>query len=92
LQRPWHSRALCEWHYWLSTVGIVVMFLDLTMAGVFQGFTWSAMEPWDASTDVSYPFWVVRVFAGLGMAGGLGCFAYNLYRTWQASRRAAIVT
>lgn len=90
LNRPWYSRSLCEWHYWLSTVGIVAMFVDLTLAGVFQGFTWSAMEPWDASTAVSQPFWMVRIFAGLGISGGLGCFLYNLYRTWRSP--AAVAT
>ena len=79
--KAWHSRTLCEWHYWLSAVGIVVMFLDLTMAGLFQGWSWASMQPWDHSTQVSQPFWVVRIFAGLAMFGGQLVFIYNIYRT-----------
>ena len=84
LHRPWVSQELLEWHYWLSTVGIVAMFLDLTLAGIFQGYWWASLQPWDVSTDGSYPFWVVRIFAGLAMFGGLLCFLVNLYKTWMA--------
>lgn len=83
LHRPWYSRALCEWHYWLSVGGIVVMFTDLTLAGVFQGYWWGSLQPWEVSVDYSQPFWIVRVFAGLAMFAGQLCFVYNLYRTWR---------
>lgn len=79
--KPWYSRKLCEWHYWLSVVGITVMFLDLTMAGLFQGWSWSGMQIWDHSTQVSEPFWIVRIFAGLSMFGGFLVFVYNTVRT-----------
>lgn len=86
--KPWYSRTLCEWHYWLSAVGIFVMFLDLTMAGLFQGWSWSSMQYWDHSTQVSQPFWIVRVFAGLAMFGGQLVFIYNIYRTLSGPQTA----
>ena len=55
--------------------------LDLTLAGVFQGYYWASLQPWDVSVDGSQPFWIVRVVAGLAMFGGLLCFLYNIYRT-----------
>jgi cytochrome c oxidase cbb3-type subunit 1 len=79
--KPWYSRKLCEWHYWLSVSGIVVMFLDLTMAGLFQGWSWSGMQIWDHSTQISEPFWIVRIFAGLSMFSGFLVLVYNFYRT-----------
>ena len=82
----WYSRDLCEWHFWLSAVGVFVMFADLTLAGLFQGYYWGSLRPWDVSVDGSVPFWMVRVFAGLAMFAGQLCFAYNLYRTWKAAR------
>jgi cytochrome c oxidase cbb3-type subunit 1 len=85
LHRPWASQELLEWHYWLSTVGISAMFIDLTLAGVFQGYWWASLAPWDVSTDGSYPFWIVRVVAGLMMFGGLLCFLVNIYKTWKAA-------
>jgi len=89
--KPWFSRPLCEWHYWLSAVGISVMFLDLTMAGLFQGWSWSSMQYWDHSTQVSQPFWIVRVFAGLAMFGGQVVFIYNIYRTLSGPRAEPVV-
>lgn len=79
----WYSRRLCEWHYWLSTVGLFVMVCDLTLVGVFQGYYWASLAPWDASVDGSTPFWITRVFAGIAMFAGLVVFLYNLLRTWQ---------
>ncbi|MGE0609394.1 MAG: cbb3-type cytochrome c oxidase subunit I [Pirellulales bacterium] len=84
--REWHSRTLCEWHFWLSAGGVVVMFLDLTFAGIFQGFYWSSLQSWDVSTDGSQPFWIVRVFAGLAMFSGQICFLVNIYQTLREPR------
>jgi cbb3-type cytochrome oxidase subunit 1 len=81
LGRPWWSRSLCEYHYWLSTGGLFVMFIDLTLAGIFQGYYWSSLQPWDASTNGSQPFWITRVFAGMAMFAGLICFLVNLWMT-----------
>ncbi len=82
LRRPWYSYTLCEWHYWLSTAGIVSMFIDLTLAGVFQGYAWASLQPWDVSVELSEPFWIFRIFAGLTIIAGQLCFAWNLLMTW----------
>ena len=81
VKREWYSQKLVEWHYWLSTVGVFVMFLDLGLAGMFQGYWWASLQMWDVSVDGSYPFWMVRLVAGLAMFAGLLCFMVNLYRT-----------
>ena len=52
-RREWYSRKLCEWHFWLSAVGVFVMFMDLGLAGVFQGFYWASLMPWEASLNAS---------------------------------------
>ena len=65
------------------------MFVDLTLAGVFQGYYWASLQPWEVSVDGSQPFWMLRVFAGLAMFGGQLCFFYNLYMTWQQPRGAS---
>jgi len=79
----WYSRRLCEWHYWLSAAGVLVMSADLILAGLFQGYFWASLQPWDASIEASVPFWILRIFAGLAMFGGLLAFIWNLYKTWQ---------
>jgi hypothetical protein len=60
LNRPWYSEALCDWHYWLSALGMLLMFLVLMIAGLFQGQSWSSLEMWDESIRLSIPFWWVH--------------------------------
>ena len=87
--RAWYSQRLCEWHYWLSATGIFIMACDLILLGVFQGFWWGSLLPWDASLTGSQPFWVTRVFAGLAMFAGLLCFFYNLLMTYRGAEAKA---
>jgi cytochrome c oxidase cbb3-type subunit I len=84
----WHSRRLCEWHFWLSGGGVFVMACDLIMVGVFQGFWWGSLAPWEVSVEGSVPFWIIRVFAGLAMFIGQILFACNIYMTWKDSQSA----
>jgi hypothetical protein len=52
------------------------------LLGLFQGWSWAALEPWDASVEFSYGFWVLRVVAGLAMFGGLLAFLTNIWLTF----------
>ncbi|MDX2036795.1 MAG: cbb3-type cytochrome c oxidase subunit I [Isosphaeraceae bacterium] len=88
LRRNWASPALCEWHYWLSTVGIGLMSADLITAGPFQGISWASLVPWEVSVEFSMPFWAVRLGAGVLMFAGLLAFLLNIFLTWSAGRRA----
>jgi cytochrome c oxidase cbb3-type subunit 1 len=63
---------------------VFVMAADLTLAGLFQGYFWASLQPWDVSVDGSMPFWILRVVAGLAMLAGLVCFLANLHLTWRA--------
>ena len=81
VNRPWYSRRLAEWHFWLSAVGVFIMFLDLGLIGMFQGYYWASMQPWEVMLNGSQPFWIVRIFAGLMMFGGFLCFVYNIWMT-----------
>ncbi|MCA8996591.1 MAG: cbb3-type cytochrome c oxidase subunit I [Planctomycetaceae bacterium] len=83
LKREWYSRTLSEWHYWLSTGGILFMAGDLILGGLFQGWSWMGLQPWDHSVEISQPFWATRIVAGLAIFGGQLCFIWNLYKTWQ---------
>ena len=85
----WYSKKLCEYHYWLSAVGLFVMAADLILLGVFQGFWWASLETWEVSVDGSQPFWILRLVAGLSMVGGFLAFVVNIYQTWLKSKRVA---
>lgn len=78
---PWWSKRLNHYHYWLSTVGLVVMFFDLAIAGLVQGFSWASLSPWEASLIASMPFWLVRTLSGMMIVVGSVLFVYNMYMT-----------
>ncbi len=86
----WYSRGLAEWHFWLSGIGLLVMFVDLVIAGLVQGFLWKSLTPWEVSLVQSYPFWLVRSVSGTGIIIGQFIFVYNIYLTYKygASKQA----
>jgi cytochrome c oxidase cbb3-type subunit 1 len=89
LHAEWYSVRLSEWHFWLSAVGMLIMAGDLILAGIFQGASWGALQPWEESIRVSLPFWWIRLFAGLAIIAGQICFAINLHRTYRSAREQA---
>jgi cytochrome c oxidase cbb3-type subunit 1 len=78
----WYSRRLLEWQYWLTTLGMAVMFSDLLIAGLIQGYLWRDLAPWEDSLKASFPFWLLRTISGIAMIAGQGLFVYNVALTW----------
>ncbi len=85
LKRQWYSRRMLEWHYWLSTVGMAIMFFDLMLAGIAQGISWMSLQWWEDSITISLPFWWVRLLAGITIIIGQIVFILNLIQTWRKS-------
>lgn len=81
VRREWHSNGLRAWHFWLSTVGIGVMFSTLTIAGLVHGFMQKELNPWSDVVAASGPFWWVRTFSGGLILLGFLCMLYNMIRT-----------
>lgn len=76
-----YSRKLSVASYWLATAGLVVMFLDLLVAGVAQGYLWMNLAQWEKSIVLSMPFWHIRTVAGTAIVAGFMLFGYNLWMT-----------
>lgn len=81
VRREWYSNRLRSLHFWMSTVGIFVMFSDLTISGLISGFMQRELAPWSDMVVSSVPFWWVRTFAGGLMLGGLLCNLANMWLT-----------
>ena len=89
IKQAWYSEKLLEWHYWLSTTGIVLMSADLIVAGPFQGLSWSSLLPWEVSVEFSIPFWAVRLVAGTLMFSGLLVFLFNIAMTYAQAKKVS---
>lgn len=87
--RAWYKPSLNTAHYWLSTAGMLIMFVDLLAAGVLQGYLWQSLAPWEQSLVASIPFWAWRTASGLMIIVGQALFFYNLWRTARAPLPAA---
>jgi cytochrome c oxidase cbb3-type subunit 1 len=87
--RPWAMPQLLTAHYWLTLIGLVLMIIDLTAAGLVQGFSWAGLSHWGESVVASMPFWWTRSVAGLLIIAGQGLFFYAL---WATARQPAAVT
>jgi cytochrome c oxidase cbb3-type subunit 1 len=82
--RPWVHPRLLTLHYWCTVVGLALMVVDLTAAGLVQGFSWSSLSHWGESVVASMPFWWVRSFSGLLIVVGQLFLFYALWETaWQ---------
>jgi cbb3-type cytochrome oxidase subunit 1 len=70
---PWaryNARALNN-GYWLLVAGVLLMVIDLTVAGLVQSRMWASGAPWIDSVQASRPFWVIRSHgSSLFLAGG----------------------
>jgi cytochrome c oxidase cbb3-type subunit 1 len=85
----WYSRSLNEWHYWITAVSMLVMFFDLTIAGLIQGYMWRDLAPWEETLRASMPFWLVRTVAGSAMIFAQFLFVYNVIATAVGKRSKA---
>jgi cytochrome c oxidase cbb3-type subunit I len=77
----WHDRSLNAWHFWLTALGTLIMFLDLMIAGLVMGTMQKALAPWLDIVRALSPYWGVRTFAGGMIVFGQLLFAWNLYKT-----------
>lgn len=85
--RPWWSDKLNSWTFWLCTLGLTLMFVDLTAAGLVQGFYWRDLAQWEKTVVASQPFWHTRSIAGLLITSGLLLQAYNMWLTARSPLR-----
>jgi len=89
------STRLIEWHFWLSTIGVVLYIASMWIAGVAQGLMWRAANADGTLTysfaqvlDNMYPFYGIRLLGGALFFSGMLIMAYNV---WQTTRQGRVV-
>ena len=87
------STKLIEWHFWLSTIGVVLYIAALWIAGVAQGLMWRAANADGTLTysfaqvlNTMYPFYGIRLLGGAMFFSGMLIMAYNVWRTTRLGR------
>ncbi len=91
-----YSLRLVNWHFWISTLGIVCYISAMWVAGIMQGLMWRAYTSLGfleysflETVEAMHPFYVIRAFGGgLFLAGAL-LMAWNIYKTIVSPAAAA---
>jgi cytochrome c oxidase cbb3-type subunit 1 len=97
-----YSDKLVNWHFWISTLGIVLYITAMWVSGILQGLMWRAYDSlgfleysFVESVEAMHPFYVIRAFGGLLFVIGTLIMIYNLWRTVQSGevmeKRAALL-
>lgn len=81
-----------NWSYWLLTVGITLMVVDLTMAGLIQGQLWLDGAPWIESIQASQPYWLLRTLSAVPISLGFICLIVGLVTGADCSATNAVET
>jgi len=101
---PWlwkkklYSTALVEWHFWISTIGIVLYITSMWVAGIMQGLMWRAYNEFGfleyAFSEVvlaMHPYYITRAVGGLLYLTGTVIMAFNLWKTATSGQPVAAV-
>ncbi len=97
-RRELYSLKLVEWHFWISTLGIVLYISSMWVAGIMQGLMWRAYNAlgfleysFVETVEAMQPYYLVRALGGVLFLIGALIMAYNLAMTI-AGRTAAART
>jgi cytochrome c oxidase cbb3-type subunit 1 len=95
---PWlwntklYSLKLVNWHFWISTIGIVLYISSMWVAGILQGLMWRAYTAlgfleysFIETVDAMHPFYVIRAAGGAMFLIGALVMAFNLWMTVRLS-------
>ena len=87
-RREMWSTKLINWHFWISTIGIVLYITSMWVAGILQGLMWRAytalgyLEYSFAETvEAMHPFYVIRALGGILFLLGALLMAWNVWMT-----------
>ena len=86
--RPLYSLKLVNWHFWISTLGIVLYISAMWVSGILQGLMWRAYTSlgfleysFVETVEAMHPFYVIRALGGFLFLSGALLMAWNLWKT-----------
>ena len=83
-----YSRNLIEWHFWISTLGILLYITSMWPAGIMQGLMWRAYNTlgflefsFIETVEAMRPYYLVRLLGGVLYLAGTLLMVWNVYKT-----------
>lgn len=72
--------ALARSSFWVSTLALSAMIIDLTIVGLQQASMWLSGNPWIDSVTASMPGWITRSVSGTALFIGFILFIAALHK------------
>nr|WP_306253437.1 cytochrome-c oxidase, cbb3-type subunit I [Parvularcula sp. IMCC14364] len=83
-----YSNNLVEWHFWISTVGILLYITSMWVAGILEGLWWRAYDDFGflqysfiQTVEAKHIYYIIRAVGGTLFLIGSLIMCYNLWRT-----------
>jgi cytochrome c oxidase cbb3-type subunit 1 len=93
-KREIYSKSLMGTQFWIQTLGVILYFTSMWIAGITQGMMWRAHDEFGNlaysfidTVVVLHPYFTIRAVGGTLYLVGMLMFAYNMYKTMTSSRR-----
>lgn len=82
------SKALIDWHFWVSTFGILLYITSMWVAGIMQGLMWRAYNSlgfleysFVETVEAMHISYIIRALGGVLYLAGALIMICNVYRT-----------
>lgn len=93
-KREIYSKKIIEMQFWIMTIGIVLYFSSMWIAGITQGMMWRDVDQYgnlayqfiDTVTKL-HPYYVIRSVGGILYLVGFVMFIYNVFMSMSASKK-----
>ncbi|HVY00097.1 MAG TPA: cytochrome-c oxidase, cbb3-type subunit I [Pseudorhodoplanes sp.] len=93
-----YSLKLANWHFWISTIGIVLYISAMWVSGILQGLMWRAYTSlgfleysFVETVEAMHPFYIIRAAGGALFLVGALLMAFNLWKTIRAPQTSTQV-
>jgi cytochrome c oxidase cbb3-type subunit 1 len=77
-----------NWHFWISTIGIVFYISAMWVSGILQGLMWRAYTDlgfleysFVETVEAMHPFYVIRALGGSLFLAGALLMVINIWKT-----------
>jgi cytochrome c oxidase cbb3-type subunit 1 len=91
-----YSTQLVEWHFWVSTIGIVFYITSMWVSGIMQGLMWRAYNDYGfleysfvETVQAMHPYYIIRAAGGFLYLSGTLIMVYNIWRTIRGDVRGS---
>jgi cytochrome c oxidase cbb3-type subunit I/II len=90
-----YSEALSKIQFWMATLGLLLYYVSMVVAGITQGLMWRAVDDkgqlvypnFMETVDKIVPMYWIRLLGGILVFISIIIMLYNIYRTIKAAKK-----